>query len=225
VILTKTDGDARGGAALSVRAITGKPIKFLGIGEKLDALEPFHPDRVAQRILGMGDVLSLVEEVERKIDKEKAEKMAKKLQKGGTFNFEDMLMQFEQMSKMGGMMGFLDKLPGMSNAGIQDAIEKANPEKQVKRMEAIIQSMTIKERRNPDLINPSRKKRIAAGCGMDVAEVNKLIKQQAQMAKMMKKFANPSGMSKMLKSLGNMQKQFGGGGGMGPLFGNNDTKK
>ncbi|MGM7339516.1 signal recognition particle protein, partial [Acinetobacter baumannii] len=117
VILTKTDGDARGGAALSVRAITGKPIKFLGMGEKLDALEPFHPDRVAQRILGMGDVLSLVEEVERKIDKEKAEKMAKKLQKGGRFNFEDMLMQFEQMKKMGGMMGFLDKLPGMSSAG------------------------------------------------------------------------------------------------------------
>jgi signal recognition particle subunit SRP54 len=116
VILTKTDGDARGGAALSVRAITGKPIKFLGMGEKLDALEPFHPERVAQRILGMGDVLSLVEELERKVDKEKAEKMAKKLQKGGSFNFEDMLMQFEQMNKMGGMMGFLDKLPGMSNA-------------------------------------------------------------------------------------------------------------
>ncbi|HRA91707.1 MAG TPA: zeta toxin family protein, partial [Acinetobacter sp.] len=226
VILTKTDGDARGGAALSVRAITGKPIKFLGMGEKLDALEPFHPDRVAQRILGMGDVLSLVKEVERKIDKEKAEKMAKKLQKGGTFNFEDMLMQFEQMSKMGGMMGFLDKLPGMSNAGIQDAIAQANPEKQVKRMEAIIQSMTVKERRNPDLINASRKKRIALGCGMDVAEINKLMKQQAQMAKMMKKFANPAGMSKMLKSFGNMQKQFGGGGGgMGPLFGGSDAKK
>jgi len=113
----------------------------------------------------------------------------------------------------------------MSSAGIQQAIEQANPEKQVKKMEAIIQSMTIKERRNPDLMNPSRKKRIAAGCGMDVAEVNKLIKQQAQMAKMMKKFANPSGMSKMMRSLGNMQKQFGGGGGMGPLFGNNDQKK
>jgi len=136
-----------------------------------------------------------------------------------------MLMQFEQMKKMGGMMGFLDKLPGMSGAGIQQAIEQANPEKQVKKMEAIIQSMTVKERRNPDLMNPSRKKRIAAGCGMDVAEVNKLIKQQAQMAKMMKKFANPSGMSKMMRSLGNMQKQFGGGGGMGPLFGNNDQKK
>ncbi|WP_313660145.1 signal recognition particle protein [Acinetobacter variabilis] len=224
VILTKTDGDARGGAALSVRAITGKPIKFLGMGEKLDALEPFHPERVAQRILGMGDVLSLVEEVERKIDKEKAEKMAKKLQKGGSFNFEDMLMQFEQMNKMGGMMGFLDKLPGMSNSGIQDAIAQANPEKQVKKMEAIIQSMTIKERRNPDLMNPSRKKRIAAGCGMEVSEVNKLIKQHAQMAKMMKKFANPSGMAKMMKSLSGLQKQFGGGGGMGPLFGGNDKK-
>ena len=224
VILTKTDGDARGGAALSVRAITGKPIKFLGMGEKLDALEPFHPERVAQRILGMGDVLSLVEELERKVDKEKAEKMAKKLQKGGSFNFEDMLMQFEQMNKMGGMMGFLDKLPGMSNAGIQDALAQANPEKQVKKMEAIIQSMTIKERRNPDLMNPSRKKRIAAGCGMDVVEVNKLIKQHAQMAKMMKKFANPSGMAKMMKSLSGMQKQFGGGGGMGPLFGGNEKK-
>ena len=224
VILTKTDGDARGGAALSVRAITGKPIKFLGMGEKLDALEPFHPERIAQRILGMGDVLSLVEELERKVDKEKAEKMAKKLQKGGSFNFEDMLMQFEQMNKMGGMMGFLDKLPGMSNAGLQDALAQANPEKQVKKMEAIIQSMTIKERRNPDLMNPSRKKRIAAGCGMEVAEVNKLIKQHAQMAKMMKKFANPSGMAKMMKSLGGLQKQFGGGGGMGPLFGGNDKK-
>jgi len=122
------------------------------------------------------------------------------------------------------MMGFLDKLPGMSSAGLQDAIAQANPEKQIKKMEAIIQSMTVKERRNPDLMNPSRKKRIAAGCGMDVAEVNKLIKQHAQMAKMMKKFANPSGMAKMMKSLGGLQKQFGGGGGMGPLFGGNDKK-
>jgi len=135
-----------------------------------------------------------------------------------------MLMQFEQMNKMGGMMGFLDKLPGMSNSGIQDAIAQANPEKQVKKMEAIIQSMTIKERRNPDLMNPSRKKRIAAGCGMDVSEVNKLIKQHAQMAKMMKKFANPSGMAKMMRSLGGLQKQFSGGG-MGPLFGSNDPTK
>lgn len=223
VILTKTDGDARGGAALSVRAITGKPIKFLGIGEKLDALEPFHPERVAQRILGMGDVLSLVEEVERKIDREQAEKMAKKLQKGGAFTLEDMLIQFQQMKKMGGMAGFLDKLPGMSGSGIQQAIEQANPENQVKKMEAIIQSMTIKERRNPDIINPSRKKRIAAGCGTEVSEINKLLKQHTQMAKMMKKFSNPSGIAKMLKSIQGMQKQMGGqAGGMGPLFGGND---
>lgn len=226
VILTKTDGDARGGAALSVRAITGKPIKFLGMGEKLDALEPFHPERVAQRILGMGDVLSLVEEVERKIDREKAEKMAKKLQKGGTFNLEDMLTQFEQMQKMGGMAGFLDKLPGMSGSGIQQAIEQANPEKQVKRMEAIIQSMTIKERRNPDIINPSRKKRIAAGCGMEVQDINRLLKQHSQMAKMMKKFSSPSGISKMLKGIQGMQNQMGqGGGGVGPLFGGNEQNK
>ncbi|KAA8735226.1 signal recognition particle protein [Acinetobacter qingfengensis] len=224
VILTKTDGDARGGAALSVRAITGKPIKFLGMGEKLDALEPFHPERIAQRILGMGDVLSLVEEVERKIDREKAEKMAKKLQKGGSFNLEDMLTQFEQMKKMGGMAGFLDKLPGMSGAGIQQALDQAQPEKQVKKMEAIIQSMTVKERRNPDIINPSRKKRIAAGCGMEVQDINRLLKQHSQMAKMMKKFSNPSGLSKMLRGVQDMQKKMGGMTGMGPLFGNNDKK-
>lgn len=227
VILTKTDGDARGGAALSVRAITGKPIKFLGMGEKLDALEPFHPERIAQRILGMGDVLSLVEEVERKIDRDKAEKMAKKLQKGGTFNLEDMLVQFEQMKKMGGMAGFLDKLPGMSGSGIQDALEKAQPEKQVNKMEAIILSMTIKERRNPDLINPSRKKRIAAGSGMEIQDVNRLLKQHTQMAKMMKKFSNPSGIGKMLKGIQGMQNKMGQntGGGMGPLFGGNDPSK
>ena len=131
-------------------------------------------------------------------------------------------MQWEQMKKMGGIWGSLDKLPGMSDAGIQGALTQTSPEKQVKKMEAIIQSMTIKERRNPDLMNPSRKKRIAAGCGMDVVEVNKLIKQHAQMAKMMKKFANPSGMAKTMKSLSGMQKQFGGGGGMGPLFGGNE---
>lgn len=219
VILTKTDGDARGGAALSVRAITGKPIKFLGMGEKLDALEPFHPERIAQRILGMGDVLSLVEEVERKIDREKAEKMANKLQKGGTFNLEDMLTQFEQMRNMGGMAGFLDKLPGMSGSGIQQAMQQANPEKEIKKMEAIIQSMTIKERRNPDLINPSRKRRIAAGSGMEVQDVNRLLKQHSQMSKMMKKFANPAGMMKMMRSMKNMMGGAGGAGGLGPLFG------
>ena len=126
MILTKTDGDARGGAALSVRAITEKPIKFLGRGEKLDALEPFHPERIAQRILGMGDVLSLVEEVEQKIDREKAEKMANKIQKGGDFDLEDLLTQFQQMKNMGGMSGFLDKMPGMSGADIQKAVEEAS---------------------------------------------------------------------------------------------------
>jgi len=221
VILTKTDGDARGGAALSVRAITGKPIKFLGMGEKLDALEPFHPERVAQRILGMGDVLSLVEEVERKLDKEKAEKMAKKLQKGGRFNLEDMLVQFEQMRAMGGMAGFLDKLPGMSGSGMQKAVQDARPEHEMKRMEAIIQSMTFKERRNPDLINASRKRRIAAGCGMEIQDVNRLLKQHEQMAKMMKKIANPAGMMKMVKAMKNLGSGGGGigGGGAGPLFG------
>lgn len=217
VILTKTDGDARGGAALSVRAITGKPIKFLGMGEKLDALEPFHPERIAQRILGMGDVLSLVEEVERKIDREKAEKMAKKLQKGGAFNLEDMLTQFEQMKNMGGMAGFLDKLPGMSGSGIQQALEQAKPEKEVGKMEAIIRSMTIKERRNPDIINPSRKRRIAAGCGMEIQDVNRLLKQHSQMAKMMRKFSSPGGIAKMMRGMKELQG--GGGGGLGPLFG------
>lgn len=221
VILTKTDGDARGGAALSVRAITGKPIKFLGMGEKLDALEPFHPERIAQRILGMGDVLSLVEEVERKIDREKAEKMAKKIQKGGAFTLEDMLIQFEQMHKMGGMAGFLDKLPGMSGSGIQQAIEQAQPEKQVKKMQAIIHSMTVKERRHPDIINASRKKRIATGCGMEIQDINRLLKQHSQMAKMMKKFSSPTGISKMLRGIQSLQNKMGGGNSMGggPLFG------
>lgn len=220
VILTKTDGDARGGAALSVRAITGKPIKFLGRGEKLDALEPFHPERIAQRILGMGDVLSLVEEVERKIDKEETERMAKKLQKGGSFNFEDLLMQFKQMQNLGGMAGFMDKLPGMNGAAVQEAMAQANPEKQMKSMEAIIQSMTVKERRNPKLLNPSRRRRIAAGSGTSMQDVNRLIKQQQQMAKMMKKLSNPAGMGKMMKAMQSMAGGSGLGKSMGPLFGN-----
>lgn len=224
VILTKTDGDARGGAALSVRAITGKPIKFLGMGEKSDALEPFHPERIAQRILGMGDVLSLVEEVERSIDKEKAEKMAKKLQKGGAFNLEDMLTQFEQMRNMGGMASFLDKLPGMGGSGMQQAVQDANPESAMKGMEAIIQSMTVKERRNPDLINNSRKRRIAAGCGKDVQDINRLLKQHSQMAKMMKKLSNPAGIGKMMKAMQGLQKGAGAGS-MGPLFGQSNDMK
>ena len=213
VILTKMDGDARGGAALSVRAITGKPIKFMGIGEKLDALEPFYPDRIAQRILGMGDVLSLVEEVERNIDKEKADKMAKKLRKGGGFDLNDLLIQFQQMKAMGGMAGFLDKLPGMSNSQLQQATASGAPEKMMKQMEAIIQSMTPLERHKPDLINGSRKRRIAMGAGVQIQDVNRLLKQHMQMEKMMKKLATPSGITKMLRGMKGLQNKFSSGGG------------
>ena len=219
VILTKTDGDARGGAALSVRAITGKPIKFLGRGEKLDALEAFHPERIAQRILGMGDVLSLVEEVEQKIDREKAEKMAQKIQKGGEFDLEDLLTQFQQMKNMGGMAGFLDKMPGMSGTGIQKAVEEAKPEEKVREMEALINSMTPYERQNPDRINPSRKRRIAAGSGKQIQDVNRLLKQHKQMAKMMKMMSRPEGISKMMKAVQGLTGAMGGSGGAGPLFG------
>ncbi|MDZ4297536.1 MAG: signal recognition particle protein [Moraxellaceae bacterium] len=201
VVLAKADGDARGGAALSVRTITGKPIKFIGVGEKTDALELFHPDRIAQRILGMGDVLSLVEEVERKIDKDKAEKLAKKLQKGKGFDLQDMLEQFQQMRNLGGMGGLLDKLPGMNAASIQQAMAGGAPEKQMKRMEAIIQSMTPAERQKPDLINGSRKRRIANGSGSTIQDVNRVLKQHGQMAKMMKKFSSPSGMMKMMRGM------------------------
>lgn len=218
VILTKTDGDARGGAALSVRAITGKPIKFLGRGEKLDALELFHPERIAQRILGMGDVLSLVEEVESKIDKDQAEKMAKKIQKGGEFDLEDLLNQFEQMNNLGGMAGFLDKMPGMSGAGIQEALEQAKPEEKVKQMQALIHSMTPFERQNPDKITPSRKRRIAAGSGKQIQDVNALLKQHKQMAKMMKMISRPDGISKMMKAVQGLTAGMSPKAG-GPLFG------
>lgn len=216
VILTKTDGDARGGAALSVRMLTGKPIKFLGVGEKSEALEPFHPDRMASRILGMGDVLSLVEEVERKIDKEKAEKLAKKLQKGKGFDLQDMLEQFQQMRNLGGMGGLLDKLPGMNSAAIQQAMAGGAPEKEMKKMEAIILSMTPAERRKPDLINGSRKRRIATGSGTQIQDVNRVLKQHGQMEKMMKKMSSPSGMMKMMRG---MQGMMGGKGGMPPGMG------
>ncbi|MFA9485906.1 MULTISPECIES: signal recognition particle protein [unclassified Moraxella] len=217
VILTKTDGDARGGAALSVRAITGKPIKFLGRGEKLEALELFHPERIAQRILGMGDVLSLVEEVENKIDREQAERMAKKLQKGGEFDLEDLLNQFQQMKNLGGMAGFLDKMPGMGGADLQKAMEEAKPEEKVKEMEALIHSMTPFERQNPDKITPSRKRRIAAGSGKQIQDVNRLLKQHKQMAKMMKMISRPDGIGKMIKAVQGLTKGMSGGG--GPLFG------
>ncbi len=215
VVLTKTDGDARGGAALSIRQITGKPIKFLGSGEKVDALEPFHPDRVASRILGMGDVLSLVEEVQQKIDHKKAEKLAKKVRKGKRFDFNDLREQFEQMQNMGGMAGLLDKLPGMP--GMAEKLKGKVDDREIRRMVAIINSMTPKERAFPDIIKGSRKRRIAAGCGLQVQDVNRLMKQQQQMQKMMKKMSK-GGMAKMLRAMkgGGMPPGLGGGpGGMG----------
>lgn len=214
VILTKADGDARGGAALSIRQITGKPIKFMGTGEKIDALEPFHPDRVASRILGMGDVLSLVEEVQQKVDHKKAEKLAKKVKKGKSFDFNDLKEQFEQMQNMGGMAGLIDKLPGMP--GMADRIKDKVNDREMARMVGIINSMTPQERAFPDIIKGSRKRRIAAGCGLQVQDVNRLIKQQMQMKKMMKKMSK-GGMAKMLRGMkgGGMPPGMGGPGGMG----------
>lgn len=198
VVLTKTDGDARGGAALSIRQITGKPIKFLGIGEKTDALEPFHPDRVASRILGMGDVLSLVEQAQKTIDQDEAAKLAKKFKKGKGFDLEDFRGQLQQMQKMGGVASLMDKMPGVGNIP-KEAKEQVN-DKEFRRMEAIINSMTLKERMRPEIIKGSRKRRIAAGCGLEVQDVNRLLKQFTQMQKMMKKFKN-GGMAKMMRSM------------------------
>ncbi len=198
VILTKADGDARGGAALSIRQITGKPIKFIGVGEKIDALEPFYPDRVASRILGMGDVLSLIEEVERKVDKKAAEQLAKKIKKGKGFDLEDFRSQLQQMQNMGGLGSIMDKMPGM--ASMSDTIKNKVDDKQFVRLEAIINSMTPHERRFPQVIKGSRKRRIANGSGVQVQDVNRLLKQFTQMQKMMKKMAK-GGMAKMMRGM------------------------
>jgi len=206
VILTKADGDARGGAALSIRQITGKPIKFIGVGEKTDALEAFHPDRIASRILGMGDVLSLVEEVTRKVDQEKAAKLAKKLQKGQGFDLEDFKEQMLQMANMGGIGGLIDKLPGMGN--LPDHVKNQVNDKEIGRLIAIINSMTPHERAFPAVIKGSRKRRIANGSGTQVQDVNKLLKQFMQMQKVMKKMKG-GGMKKMLRG---MAGRFPGGG-------------
>ncbi|PWV58584.1 signal recognition particle protein [Plasticicumulans acidivorans] len=214
VILTKADGDARGGAALSIREITGKPIKFLGVGEKTSALEPFHPDRVASRILGMGDVLSLIEEVESKVDKEKALKLAEKVKAGKNFDFYDFREQMEQMMAMGGMAGLLDKLPGMGN--VPDDVKKQVNDKQVKRLIAIVNSMTPQERRFPDLIKGSRKRRIALGAGVQVQEVNRLLKQFDEMRRMMKKMSG-GGLNKLMRAMKGKLPLGGMGGGMPPL--------
>lgn len=198
VILTKTDGDARGGAALSVRHITGKPIKFLGVGEKSTALEPFHPDRLASRILDMGDVLSLVEEVQSKVDQEKAQKFAAKLKKGKGFDLVDFRDQLQQLQNLGGIGALMDKLPGMAN--VPEAAKNQVNDKEFKRLEAIINSMTPAERQRPDIIKGGRKRRIAMGSGTQVQDVNRLLKQFTQMQKMMKKMSG-GGMAKMLRGL------------------------
>jgi signal recognition particle subunit SRP54 len=209
VVLTKTDGDARGGAALSIRHITGKPIKFMGVGEKTAALEPFHPDRVVSRILGMGDVLSLVEEAQHKMDKGAAEKLAGKLKKGKGFDLEDFRDQLRQMNNMGGISSMLEKMPGMAN--IPAAAKEQVNDKELGKLEAIINSMTAKERQRPDIIKGSRKKRIAAGSGTQIQDVNRLLKQFTQMQKMMKKMSQKGGMAKLMRGLGG---KFPMGGGM-----------
>jgi len=200
VVLTKTDGDARGGAALSVRQITGKPIKYIGSGEKTDALEAFHPDRMASRILGMGDILSLVEQAHEKVDLEKAEKLARKVKKGKGFDLEDLRDQFMQMEKMGGLGSMIDKLPGMG-AGVSKAMQDPTQTRQMKRMVAIINSMTPQERRKPEVINGSRKRRVAGGSGTQIQDVNRLLKQHKQMQRMMKKMGSKGGMANMMRGL------------------------
>lgn len=210
VILTKIDGDARGGAALSVRQVTGKPIKFMGVGEKTDALEPFHPERVASRILGMGDVLSLIEDVERKVDRKKAEKLVRKVQKGKKFDLEDLRDQLQQMQNLGGMTSMLDKLPGMGN--MAQMAEQANLGAQFNKMTVIIDSMTSAERANPDLLNGSRKRRITTGSGSTIQDLNRLLKQHKQMSKMMKRMKG-KGMARMMRGIEGMLPP---GGGMPP---------
>ena len=215
VVLTKLDGDTRGGAALSVKAVTGKPIKYAGTGEKLDDLEIFHPDRMASRILGMGDMLTLIEEAEEKLDKKKAEEMAEKLTKS-QMDFNDLLEQFAQIKKMGPLKGILSKLPGMEKQ-LQDV---EIDDRQIDRIEAIILSMTPEERTKPSVINPSRKRRIAAGSGMKVEDVNRLIKQLEQMQKMIKKVTTKKGKKKYKKLPGLGGGPMGGGfGGLGGLGG------
>jgi len=199
VILTKADGDARGGAALSVRHITGKPIKFMGVGEKSTALEPFHPDRIASRILGMGDVLSLIEEVEHKVDREQAQKFAAKLKKGQGFDLDDFREQLMQMRNMGGLSNLMEKLPGVGD--LPQGVKEQVNDREVIRMEAMINSMTPHERRFPAVIKGSRRRRIADGSGTQVQDVNRLLKQFTQMQKMMKRVTKKGGMSKMMRGM------------------------
>jgi len=209
VVLTKADGDARGGAALSVRHITGKPIKFIGMGEKVDALEPFYPDRIASRILGMGDMLSLIEQAEKKVDKVKAEKLARKIKKGKGFDLEDFKEQLGQMQNMGGVASIMDKMPGLG--ALPAGAAKMVDDSKFRQMEAIINSMTPRERTNPDTLNGSRKRRITIGSGTQIQDLNRLLKQHKQMQKVMKKMKGGN-MANMMRGLGGMQ---GGGSGGG----------
>ena len=208
VILTKTDGDARGGAALSVRQITGKPIKFVGTGEKIEALQAFHPERVASRILGMGDVLSLVEDVQRHVDKDKAEKLARKIKKGKGFDLEDFRSQLEQMQSMGGLSSLAEKMPGMGE--LPEHVKNRVNDRQTVSMIAIINSMTPQERRFPDVIRGSRKKRIASGSGTQIQDINRMLKQFSQMQRMMKKFGK-GGMKGMMRKMASLKGQMPGG--------------
>ena len=210
VVLTKADGDARGGAALSVRHITGKPIKFIGMGEKVDALEPFYPDRIASRILGMGDMLSLIEQAEKKVDKVKAEKLARKIKKGKGFDLEDFKEQLGQMQNMGGVASIMDKMPGLG--ALPPGAAKMVDDSKFRQMEAIINSMTPRERTNPDTLNGSRKRRITIGSGTQIQDLNRLLKQHKQMQKVMKKMKGGN-MANMMRGLGGMQ-----GGGSGGRF-------
>ncbi|MDA0790297.1 MAG: signal recognition particle protein [Proteobacteria bacterium] len=207
VILTKADGDARGGAALSVRSITGKPIKFMAVGETIDALDAFHPDRIASRILGMGDVLSLIEEAEQKVDRKKAKKLADKIKKGKRFDLEDFRDQIQQMNNMGGLTSMMDKMPGMGN--MSAAVQEKVNDRQFSQMEAIINSMTPGERRYPDSINGSRKKRITMGSGTQIQDLNRLLKQHKQMQKMMKRLTKKGGMANMMRGMGGMMQSPG----------------
>jgi signal recognition particle subunit SRP54 len=214
VVLTKTDGDARGGAALSIRMITGKPIKFMGVGEKIDAIEPFYPDRVASRILGMGDILTLVEEAERNIDRTKAEKLVKKFKKGKSFDLEDFKDQLKQIHSMGGIMGIVSKLPGMQ--ALPKHVKDQINDKRFIEIEAIINSMTPKERRFPDVIRNSQKRRIAGGSGTSIQAINQLLKQFSQMQKLMKKMSKKGGMFNLMR---NFQGKLPFGGGNFPVGG------
>ena len=194
IVMTKMDGDSRGGAALSAKKVTGKPIKFMGVGEKFDALEPFHPERMASRILGMGDMLSLIEKAEQAFDQEKAEKLEERLKKN-QFTLEDFLDQMGQVKNMGGIGKILEMMPGVSAAQMK-GVDLEESEKEFRQMEAIIQSMTIEERQNPNILNASRRKRIAAGCGQPVSKINNLIKRYEEMKKMVKQLSNPKAMKK-----------------------------